>query len=85
MKKRKGIVKYTERRTYNIGQAFQDGFGIKWKGENSVVGLKLKDRKKSRHKVQIVRTDWFMGIFRVFYQDGSWQCFDHCIEQFELA
>ena len=79
-----GIVKYKKNRTFNIGQAFQDGFGIEWTGEDALIGLKLKDRKKYKHKVEIEKTDWFMGILRVFYKEGGWQCFDHCVEQFEL-
>lgn len=79
-----GIIKYTVDRTFNIGQAMQDGWGLKWESESALIGLKLTDRKKPKHKVEIVHVDWFMGIFRVHYQDKSWQCFDHCIEQFKV-
>jgi len=79
-----GIVKYSEDRRFNIGQAFEDGFGIEWAGEDAITGLKLQDRKNPDHKAEIVKTDWFAGTFRVFYKNGGWQCFDHCVEQFEL-
>ncbi|MDP1814435.1 MAG: hypothetical protein Q8K92_08300 [Leadbetterella sp.] len=84
-----GIVKYNSDRQFNIGEAFEDGFGIEWTGIEGIVGLRLKDRKKPKLKVTIERTDWFMGILRVFYKKEKntpmgWQCFDHCVEQFEL-
>ena len=82
-----GIVKYIACSTgkkFNIGEAIKDGWGLGWNGEQSLIGLKLQDRNNTKHKVEICSTDWFMGILRVFYKDGSWQCFDHCIEQFEL-
>lgn len=80
------IVKYIDReggRTFNIGQALKDGWGLEWSGEAALIGLKLKDREKPEHTEEILRTDWFAGTFRVFFKSGGWQCFDHCIEQFE--
>ena len=79
-----GIVKYTEIRTYNIGKAITDGWGIKLESLEDLIGMKLQDRKKPKHIVEIKNTDWFMGIFRVFFKEGGWLCFDHCIEQFKL-
>lgn len=83
-----GIIKYISSSTgkkFNIGEALKDGWNLDWKGEAALIGIKLQDRKNSKHKVEIIKTDWFMGILRIHYKDNSWQCFDHCIEQFELV
>lgn len=42
------IVKYTGRRTYNVGQALKDGFGLDWQGDSCLLGLKLVDRKNKK-------------------------------------
>ena len=46
-----GIVKYTADRKFTIGQALNDGWKQEWEGEEAIVGLKLHDRKKAKHKV----------------------------------
>ena len=78
-----GIVKYTENRTFNVGQALNDGWGMEWQGEDAIIGTKLQDRKKAKHKVTVEKVDWFMGIMRVWFKEGGWLCFDHAIEQFK--
>lgn len=82
----KGIVKYINKRggrVFNCAQALKDGWGLDWSGEESLVGLKLQDRKKSSHKVEIESADWFMSTLRVHFKEGGWLCFDHAIEQFK--
>lgn len=49
-----------------------------------LVGKKLVDRNNIKHKVEIVKTDFFCGTARLHYKDGSWQCLDHAIEQFNI-
>ena len=78
-----GIVKYTESRRFNIGQALKDGWGEEWAGEKALIGMKLQDRKKANYKVQIEHVDWYSGILRVWFKEGGWLCFDHAIEQFK--
>lgn len=78
-----GIVKYTKDRTFNIGEAFQDGWGKDWESEKALIGLKLQDRKKPKRKATISNVDWSMGTFRVWFKGGGWLCFDHAIEQFK--
>ena len=83
-----GIVKYDKDgfgKKFNIGQALKDGWGQNWEGEEAIIGLKLQDRKKAKHKVTIENVDWFMGIFRVHFKEGGWLCFDHAIEQFKCV
>ncbi len=80
-----GIVKYTADRKFNIGQALKDGWEQEWEGEEAIIGLKLQDRKKSKHKVTVENVDWFMGIFMVHFKEGGWLCFDHAIEQFKCV
>jgi hypothetical protein len=83
-----GIVKYNKDgfgKKFNIGQALKDGWGQDWEGEEAIIGLKLQDRKKSKHKVTVESVDWFMGIFRVHFKEGGWLCFDHAIEQFKCV
>lgn len=83
-----GIVKYDKDgfgKKFNIGQALKDGWGREWQGEEAIIGLKLQDRKKAKHKVTVESVDWFMGIFRVHFKEGGWLCFDHAIEQFKCV
>lgn len=77
------IIKYTKERTFSIGEALQDGWGKEWKGEEALIGLKLQDRNKPKHKAIINKVDWSFGTFRVWFKEGGWLCFDHAIEQFK--
>jgi hypothetical protein len=82
-----GIVKYKGgglNRTFNIGQALKDGWGLEWKGEGALVGIKLQDRTNPTHKVEITKTKWMYGTFIVFFGEGDWLCFDHAINQFKI-
>ena len=45
-----GIVKYTKNRTFNVGQALQDGWGLEWEGEEALIGVKLQDKRKQSTK-----------------------------------
>ena len=81
-----GIIQYTgewPNRKFNVGQAIKDGWGLDWQGEEALIGVKLQDRKKARHKVEVDNVDWFMGILRVWFKEGGWLCLDHAIEQFK--
>lgn len=83
-----GIVKYTGEglnKKFNVGQALKDGWGKDWQGEEALIGLKLQDRKKPKHKEVIKKVDWSLGIMRVWFDKGGWLCFDHAIEQFECV
>jgi len=79
------IVKYTTDRKFNVGEALKDGWGKEWDGESALIGLVLQDRRKDKHKVTIKNVDWFMGIMRVWFNEGGWLCFDHAIEQFKCV
>lgn len=79
------IVKYIDKeggRTFNVVQALKDGWGKDWEGEDAIIGLKLQDRKKAKHKVEVSKVDWALGTMRVHFKEGGWLCFDHAIEQF---
>jgi len=78
-----GIVKYTNDRQFSISQALKDGWGKEYEKFDELIGLKLQDRKKAKHIVTIEKYDWFMGIFRVYFKEGGWLCFDHAVEQFK--
>jgi hypothetical protein len=83
-----GIVKYDSEgfgKKFNVGQALKDGWGKDWQGEDAIVGLKLQDRKKAKHKVEVSKVDWTLGIMRVHFKEGGWLCFDHAIEQFKCV
>lgn len=77
------IVKYTNDRKFSISQALKDGWDKDYENFDELIGLKLQDRKESNHIVTIEKYDWFMGIFRVYFKEGGWLCFDHAVEQFE--
>lgn len=80
-----GIVKYNNDRQFSISQALKDGWDMECEYFDDLIGLKLQDRKKEKHKVTISKYDWFMGIFRVHFKEGGWLCFDHTIEQFKCV
>lgn len=80
-----GIVKYNKQRQFSISQALKDGWNKEFENFDELIGLKLQDRKKEKHKVIIEKYDWFMGIFRVYFKEGGWLCFDHAIEQFKCV
>ena len=77
------IVKYTNDRKFSISKALKDGWDKDYENFDELIGLKLQDRKESNHIVTIEKYDWFMGIFRVYFKEGGWLCFDHAVEQFE--
>jgi len=78
-----GIIKYTDDRKFSISQALKDGWGKQYDRFDELIGLKLQDRNNQNYVVTIEKYDWFMGIFRVYFKEGGWLCFDHAVEQFK--
>ena len=71
-------------RVFNCGQAVKDGWGIEWTDLEGLVGLKLQDRTKPKHQVEISGAGDMMGCYTVSFQEGGWLALDHAIEQFKL-
>ena len=70
-----GIIKYTGEglhKKFNVGQALKDGWSKDWEGEEALKGLKLQDRKKSKHNVTVEKADWYAGTLRIWFVNGVW-------------
>ncbi len=82
------IVKYYIKngvgRVFDCNQAMCDGWGLSWFNLVSLIGIKLQDRKKPNHKVEIINAWDMMGIYMVTFKDGSCLALDNTIEQFKI-
>lgn len=74
-------------RFFDIKASLKEHWNIDYKNEESLIGIKLKGRKKPSLKARIVGFDWVGGVLRVHYNKRSavsWDCLDHSIENFEI-
>ena len=90
MAKVKKLVKYIETdsgRYFDTKSAIKEHWGLDVNYYSELKGLKLVDRNKKSHLVEIekVEHEVFMDIALVYWKNGGYNCLDHAINQFKVV
>lgn len=79
--------KFVEYETDEYGRFFDIAKNLKkiWGvgDEDTIIGLKLRDRKNHNLIATVEKTYMDMGIQMIQWKEGGWNCLDHALEQFE--